>query len=126
MADEPQPPLTQGRDPKTGRILPGHTLNPSGEPAWLSALKARLREGSLAAADYLNRVVKGEETFVTVVGKDATEVTLPVMPKDRIAAVKVMFEYLVPKPKEPQDPASTQSRTALAERILARLAGLDS
>lgn len=126
MADEPQTSTAPLRDAKGRLVSGGGSLNPSGEHKWLADVKKELQGGSIDAAQYLNRVIKGEETFVTVVGKDATEVTLPVMPKDRIAAVKVLFEYLLPKPKAPEDDAEKATRNALAERILARLAGLDS
>lgn len=129
MADGPQTPSVEGpRDPKTGQIKPGHTLNPGGEPRWLRSVRAELEAGSVEAARYLVRVAKGEEKFVSVYGKNCTEIELPVLPKDRIAASKVVLEYVVPKPKEKAADADRGKKALpdLPKAIVDELARLDS
>lgn len=129
MSNEPpQTPTAEAtRDPKTGRILPGKTLNPGGDPKWLGEVRRRLQAGCVDAADYLVSVVRGEEKFLDVYGKEATEIELPVMPKDRIAAAKVIFEYTVPKPRQELEVSGSTGETSeLRREVLARLVGLDS
>lgn len=127
MPDEPQNATAEGpRDARTGQIRPGHTLNPGGQPAWLKDVLRRLEAGSSVAADYLCRVVAGSEKSYALT-KEGVEVEVQLAHRDRIAASKVILEYTVPKPKAADDsPEEARARTALAERILARLAGLDS
>jgi hypothetical protein len=129
VSDEPQASSAEdlSRDPKTGRILPGRTLNPGGQEKWVKECRERLLAGSVDAADYLVRVIRGEEQFITVVGKDATEVTLPVQPKDRINAVKLLFEFTLTKPKQEVEVSAGTTAMSEAQRaVLARLTGLDS
>lgn len=130
MSDEPQPSTAAGqpRDPKTGRLLGGHgSLNPGGQDKWVKECRERLLAGSVDAADYLVRVIRGEEKFVTVMGKDAVEVTLEVQPKDRINAVKLLFEFVLTKPKQEVEVSSGPGAMSEAQReVLARLAALDS
>lgn len=129
--DEPQTPTTvEPKRDEQGRVVPNTgSLNPGGELRWVKKLRKRLQKGCPGAADYLISVIQGNETFVTVVGKDATEVTLPVMPKDRIAACKLLFEYTVPKPKQEVEVtgnASGGQMSEVARGLLSKLAGLDS
>ena len=122
--DEPTTP-PPARDPKTGRILPGHSGNPGGRNKLVEKAMRRLRKGSVAAADYLNRVVAGEETTWAMTKEGP--VSMPCPAKDRIAAALGVLKLALPKtqPKDPLDDADPALRE-LARAALHRLAGLDS
>lgn len=128
MPEAPQTPEPVGpkRDDK-GRLLPGGpSLNAGGDPSWLRDVRAKLRAGSADAAEYLVRVVNGKEVTVHT-NADGEDVEVPVQPRDRIAAAKVIFEYTVPKPKqEVEVNASTGETSELRREVLTILAGLDS
>lgn len=122
---EPQRPSAEERPIRDalGRIAPGATLNPGGQPQWLRDVKAKLEAGNTKAADYLLSVIDGKETAVMAT-KDGP-IDIPVQPKDRIAAVKVVFEYTIPKPRPADDDGEQGANpmAALAAALLARLAG---
>lgn len=130
MPDKPQTPtaVEPKRNEKGQLVAGGGSLNPGGEPRWLREVRSELEAGSLDAAKYLARVVRGEEKFLSVVGKDATQVELPVMPKDRIAASKVVFEYIIPKPREVAADADKGKKALpdLPKALIDELARLDS
>jgi hypothetical protein len=100
VAGDPQASTPQGpaRDEK-GRILPGQgSLNPSGQPAWVAEIREQLRQGLPAAAKTLAGIIDGTATQ-RALDRAGNEVVLDPPFKDRVAAVKVLFEFTLPKPK---------------------------
>lgn len=102
-----------GREPKTGRLLPGHTNNPGGRiKKWLAPIKHELRAGSLDALRLLSRIIKddGEKTG------------------DRIMAARTVLEFTIPKPKqtvEVKDSTNNLLR-GITEEVLAKWAREDA
>lgn len=125
MSSEPQDPTPEGaRDPATGQILPGNTLNPGGKSKLVSAAVKELKRGSVAAAEYLNRVIAGKETTWAMTKAGPEE--MPVPAKDRIAAALGVLKFTVPKKLDLSPTKAGGTMTELQREILAKLAGLDS
>ena len=87
------------RDEK-GRILPGQgSLNPSGQPEWVQAIRDQLRSDLPTAAKALREIISGEAEC-DVILKSGEVARIGPAHKDRVAAVKVLFEFTLPKPKQ--------------------------
>lgn len=77
-----KPPEGPARDAK-GRLLPGHSGNPGGFPKEIADVQKMLRERCLPRAqERLSELLESEDEQIAV------------------AAVKVTFDYTVPKPKQ--------------------------
>lgn len=128
MAEDPQDhtELEPPRRNERGQLVPGGgSLNPGGrQKKDVAKALRRLAKGSSAAADYLNRVIAGEET-TTVVTK-AGAMDIPVPAKDRIAAALGTLKLLLPKQIDIKDRDADPATRELAREVLVRLARLDS
>lgn len=115
MSDKPQAPTPPEfkRDAK-GRLLPGQgSLNPSGQPAWVQAVRLQLSDDLPTGANALRAIIAGEAT-VTVLDKEGTAIEVGPSHKDQIAAVKVLFEFTLPKPKQEVELSGSVKTSPLA------------
>lgn len=80
------------KDPQTGK---GKSGNPGGQPEWVASVRDSLMQVTQDGAGVLRDIVRGVPVDVDVDG-EVRKVTPQV--RDRIAAIKLAFEYTLPKP----------------------------
>lgn len=127
MSKAPQTPISEVKRDAQGRILPGQTLNPGGLPAWVGPVRAMLEAGALRGAKLLCEVIDGTAKDVHVT-KDGEEIPIDCRMKDRLFAVRLAFEFTIPKPKQEVEVSAGGANTMseVQRAALSKLAGLDS
>jgi hypothetical protein len=80
------------KDPQTGK---GQSGNPGGQPEWVASVRDSLMQVTQDGAAVLGDIVRGVPVDVEVDG-EVCKVTPQV--RDRLTAIKLAFEYTLPKP----------------------------
>ena len=108
------------KDPQTGK---GKSGNPGGQPEWVASVRDSLMEVTQDGAAVLRDIVRGTPVDVDVDG-EVRKVTPQV--RDRLAAIKLAFEYTLPKPDAEAlaKAISDVGPKATREVVMAALAGL--
>lgn len=108
------------KDPTTGK---GKSGNPGGQPEWVAAVRDSLQSVATDGAEVLGDIVRGVPVEVEVDG-EVMKVTPQV--RDRLTAIKIAFEYTLPKPDAEAlaKAIGEAGPKASRELVLAALAGL--
>jgi hypothetical protein len=108
------------KDPVTGK---GKSGNPGGQPEWVASVRDSLMQVTQDGAAVLGDIVRGVPVDVEVDG-EVRKVTPQV--RDRLTAIKLAFEYTLPKPDAEAlaKAIGEGGPKATREVVMAALAGL--